>query len=40
MTPANCLDADGLCNLRNGIVTLRDNLINAAREADRKPTAG
>jgi MarR family transcriptional regulator, organic hydroperoxide resistance regulator len=34
------LDPDGFRKMQKGIVTLRDNLIKAAREADRKPTAG
>lgn len=40
LVKASGLDPDGFRQMQKGIVTLRDNLIKAAREADRKPTAG
>ena len=39
LVKASGLDPDGFRTMQKGIVTLRDNLIKAARGADRKPTA-
>jgi MarR family transcriptional regulator, organic hydroperoxide resistance regulator len=37
LVKASGLDPDGFRNMRKGLVTLRDNLIKAARELDRMP---
>ena len=39
LVKASGLDPDGFRTMRKGVVTLRDNLIKAAQEADRRPTA-
>lgn len=40
LVKASGLDPGGFRQMQKGIVTLRDNIIKAAREGDRKSTAG